>query len=319
MKKDNLKLINKIWGNQHLKFAKIAMLCLPLVLGACGTKKAAVRDTTKTTDGVTSATQVKTANHGQKNEAVEKLTFVQKVSDTQVYAKNITGSMDLSITLGSKNISVAGSLKMRKNEVIRIQLQAPVLGFEVGRLEFTPKYVLIVDRIHKEYIKADYNQVDFLQKQGVNFYSLQALFWNQLLLPGTQKVSESDLKKFDADLNVAGELVPVSFKQENMTYTWKANRSNGRINQADVNYCIGSSNSTLHIDYSNFKSVGVKFFPATLKLAFKTNATQKQHEMHVSISMNEVKTDANWDAETQLSSKYKQVAPEDVLNKIMNM
>ena len=319
MEKDNLKISNRNRRGQHLKFFKLAVFCMPLVLGACGTKRAVVGDKTKTTDGVTSATQLETANRGQKNETVEKLTFVQKVSDTQVYAKNITGGMDFSITLGSKDISVAGSLKMRKNEVIRIQLQAPVLGFEVGRLEFTPKYVLIVDRIHKEYIKADYNQVDFLQKQGINFYSLQALFWNQLLLPGTQKVSEPDLKKFEADLTVAGVLVPVTFKQGNMTYTWKANRSNGRIYQADVNYRTGSSNSTLHIDYSNFKSVGVKFFPATQKLTLKTNATQKQQELHVGISMNEVKTDANWDAETQVPSKYKQVAPEDVLNKIMDM
>ncbi len=78
---------------------------------------------------------------------------------------------------------------MRKDEVIRIQLFIPILGTEVGSLEFTPDYVLIIDRLHKEYIKADYTQVDFLKKQGINFYSLQALFWNQLLLPG-QRVCE---------------------------------------------------------------------------------------------------------------------------------
>ena len=58
--------------------------------------------------------------------------------------------------------------------------------------------------MHKEYIKADYTQVDFLKKQGISFYSLQALFWNQLLLPGERTVKESDLKKFDARLDVAG-------------------------------------------------------------------------------------------------------------------
>lgn len=319
MEKDNLKLINKIWGNKHLKFAKIAIFCLPLVLGACGTKKAAVRDTTKTTDGVTSATQVETANRGQRNEAMEKLTFVQKVSDTQVYAKNITGNMDFTISMGAKEISVPGNLKMRKDEVIRIQLNAPLLGFEVGRLEFTPKYVLIVDRIHKEYIKADYNQVDFLKKQGVNFYSLQALFWNQLLLPGTDKLSESDLKKFDADLSGSSENVPVTFKQGNMSYSWKANRSTGRINQADVNYKTSASSSTLHIDYGNFKNVGVKMFPATQKLTFVTDVTKKKQELRLLLDMNEVKTDSKWDAETTVSDKYKKVSPEDVLGKIMNM
>lgn len=293
---------------------KVAVLCLPLLLGACGTKQAVVGD--KSTSSGSVATS---ESRGQQSEAVQKLSFVQKVSDNQVYSKNITGNMDFTISMGSKEISVPGNLKMRKDEVIRIQLQAPVLGFEVGRLEFTPKYVLIIDRIHKEYIKADYNQVDFLQKQGVNFYSLQALFWNQLLLPGTQKVSESDLKKFDADLSVSGDVVPVTFKQGNMTYCWNANRATGRINQADVNYKNSSSSSTLHIDYANFKSVGVKLFPASQKLTFMTNATQKKQELKVNIDMKDVKTDSKWEAETEVSSKYKQISPEDLLGKILNM
>lgn len=293
---------------------KVAVLCLPLLLGACGTKKVAVGDKSSSPSSASTS-----ESRGQKSEAMQKLSFVQKVSDNQVYSKNITGNMDFTISMDSKEISLPGNLKMRKDEVIRIQLQAPVLGFEVGRLEFTPKYVLIIDRIHKEYIKADYNQVDFLQKQGVNFYSLQALFWNQLLLPGTQKVSESDLKKFDADLDVSGDAVPVTFKQGNMTYCWNTNRTTGRINQADVNYKNSTSSSTLHIDYANFKSVGVKLFPASQKLTFVTNATQKKQELKVGIDMKDVKTDSKWEAETEVSSKYKQISPEDVLGKILNM
>ena len=292
---------------------QVAVLCLPLLLGACGTKNAVVKDST------VKPSQTTTTVRGEQSEAVEKLTFVQKVSDNQVYTKNIVGNMSFNLQMGDKDITVPGALRMRKDEVIRIQLFIPILGTEVGRLEFTPNYVLIVDRLHKEYIKADYTQVDFLKKQGVNFYSLQALFWNQLLLPGTQKVSESDLKKFDADLKVSGDAVPVTFKQGNMTYAWTANRSTGRINQADVKYKSGNSTSLLHIDYGNFKSVGVKFFPATQRLTFSTDATQKKQELKLNLEMNEVKTDSNWETETQVSAKYKQVSPEDVLRKIMSM
>ena len=296
------------------KFVQVAMLCLPLLLGACGTQKA------MTTDGTKNAAHSQvSATRGEKNEAVEKLTFVQKVSDNQVYTKNIVGNMSFNIQMGDKDITVPGALRMRKDEVIRIQLFIPILGTEVGRLEFTPHYVLIIDRLHKEYIKADYTQVDFLKKQGVNFYSLQALFWNQLLLPGVQKVSESDLKKFDADLKALGNVVPVTFKQGNMTYSWAANRESGRIQQADVKYKAGNSTSVLHIDYSDFKSVGVKMFPATQCLTFSTDATNKKQELKLNMEMSEVKTDSNWDTETQVSSKYKQVAPEDVLRKIMSM
>lgn len=259
---------------KNKNFVKVIALCLPLLLGACGTKKVVEGN------GSTSTSQSQNVNssRGHQSEALKKLTFVQKVSDNQVYSKNIVGNMSFSLQMGSKDISVPGALRMRKDQVIRIQLFIPILGTEVGRLEFTPDYVLIIDRLHKEYIKADYNQVDFLKKQGVNFYSLQALFWNQLLLPGNQRVSESDLKKFDADLDVAGDVVPVSFKQGNMTYAWGADRNTGRILQSDVKYKTANSNSVLHIDYSNFKNVGVKQFPASLKLKFMTdlrNLTKK--------------------------------------------
>lgn len=300
---------------KNKNFVKVIALCLPLLLGACGTKKVVEGN------GSTSTSQSQNANssRGHQSEALKKLTFVQKVSDNQVYSKNIVGNMSFSLQMGSKDISVSGALRMRKDQVIRIQLFIPILGTEVGRLEFTPDYVLIIDRLHKEYIKADYNQVDFLKKQGVNFYSLQALFWNQLLLPGNQRVSESDLKKFDADLDAAGDVVPVTFKQGNMTYAWGADRNTGRILQSDVKYKTANSNSVLHIDYSNFKNVGVKQFPASLKLKFMTDLAKSDKEMQISIDMNAVKTDSNWEVETKVSDKYKKVSPEDVLSKIMNM
>lgn len=300
---------------KNKNFVKVIALCLPLLLGACGTKKVVEGN------GSTSTSQSQNANssRGHQSEALKKLTFVQKVSDNQVYSKNIVGNMSFSLQMGSKDISVPGALRMRKDQVIRIQLFIPILGTEVGRLEFTPDYVLIIDRLHKEYIKADYNQVDFLKKQGVNFYSLQALFWNQLLLPGNQRVSESDLKKFDADLDAAGDVVPVTFKQGSMTYAWGADRNTGRILQSDVKYKTANSNSVLHIDYSNFKNVGVKQFPASLKLKFMTDLAKSDKEMQISIDMNAVKTDSNWEVETKVSDKYKKVSPEDVLSKIMNM
>lgn len=294
---------------------KLVMLGLPLFLGACGTQKSALNAANVQKPQTASASKSRAAQ----DDVMQKLTFVQKVSDNQVYSKNITGNMSFSIQMDDKNISVPGSLHMRKDEVIRIQLFIPLLGTEVGRLEFTPTYVLIVDRLHKEYIKADYTQVDFLKKQGITFYSLQALFWNQLLLPGVQKVSESDLKKFDADLDIEGDMVPVTFKNGDMEYSWNADRVSGRITEADVTYQNSSEGkSSLNVKYGDFRSVGVKMFPATQILTFSTDALKKKREVVLNLEMNEVKTDSNWDAQTEVSSKYKQVSPEDVLGKIMN-
>ena len=294
-----------------------AAVCSLLLLASCGTSKMAQGSATT---GKPVASKETKATGAQQSEAIKKLTFVQKVSDNQVYAKNIVGNMSFNLQMGGKDITVPGSLHMRKDEVIRIQLFIPILGTEVGRLEFTPNYVLIIDRLHKEYIKADYTQVDFLKKQGINFYSLQSLFWNQLLVPGVQKVSESDLKKFDANLDETGENVPVIIKYGNMSYTWKASRSTGRITEANVMYKDSRSGaSTANIQYANVKNVGVKLFPASQHLTLSATVDGKHREIKMNMEMNDVKTDSNWNAQSEISSKYKQVSPEDVLGKLMNM
>lgn len=294
----------------------LVMGCGLLLMSACGTSKLA-QGGNAAKQPTSTATKV-SGNH--QNSAVKTLSFVQKVSDNQVYVKNIVGNMSFNLQAASKDITVPGKLSMRKDEVIRIQLFIPILGTEVGRLEFTPNYVLIIDRLHKEYIKGDYTQVDFLKKQGINFYSLQALFWNQLLIPGNQKVSESDLKKFSANLDVTGDAVPVSIKYGNMDYTWTANRNTGRISEANVSYKDAKQgNSTVNLKYSDFKSVGVKMFPATLHMTLSTVLNNKRQEAKLNIEMKDVKTDSKWDAQTEVSSKYKQVSPEDVLGKIMSM
>ena len=294
-----------------------ATLCSLLMLSACGTSKQ-VQGNAKA-NNVVAGKETKAAD-SQQSEAVKKLTFVQKVYDNQVYAKNIVGNMSFNLQMGGKDITVPGSVHMRKDEVIRLQLFIPILGTEVGRLEFTPTYVLIIDRLHKEYIKADYTQVDFLKKQGINFYTLQALFWNQLLVPGVQKVSESDLKKFDAQLDATGNRVPVGILYGNIDYAWQADRSTGRINEATVTYKDSrSGTSTATIQYGDFKSVGVKQFPASQHLTLSANVEGKHREIKMNIEMNSVKTDSNWNAQSEISSKYKQVSPEDVLGKLMSM
>lgn len=293
---------------------KVAVLCLPLLLASCGAKKTILADSV-----TPNAKNKTTASQSELNNVTSQQAFLQMVLDNRVYAKNITGGMSFQLQVGDKNIEVSGVLRMRKDEVIRIQLNAPILGFEVGRLEFTPNYVLILDRIHKEYIKADYTQVDFLKNQGITFYSLQALFWNELTLPGVKEVGLSDAKKFSVGLNVAGNDIPVSYQAGKMNYQWTVERATGRINQADVTYKPSGSTSKVSMKYAKFKNVGVKMFPAKQTLSFVTDATQQKREVTFTIDMNEVKTDSKWDAQTEVSSKYKKVSPESVLGKIMNM
>lgn len=291
---------------------KVIMVGLPLAFSSCGTHKAIVSDSAQNTV----KQQITTTDSKS-----QKLIFLQKVSDNQVYAKNIVGNMTFHLEAGSKSVTLPASLHMRKDQVVRIQLMIPILGSEVGRLEFTPDHVLIVDRMHKEYIQARYDEVDFLKRQGINFYSLQALFWNQLLLPGNKEVSESDLSKFTVgEQNTSSSLVPISYKNGEMLYTWNAESGGGQIKETQVTYnSKQNGKSVLLMKYSDFRNVGVKQFPASQSLQLSTQVGQKQQKMQVNMELDEVTTKSDWKVETEISSKYKKVAPEDVIGKLMKL
>ena len=281
-----------------------AACCLIVMLAGCASHK---------TVGGTSGKETATGNA---QGAPEPQDFVRKVSDQKVYAKNIVGKMTLNVKMGSKDVSVPGALRMRRDEVIRIQAFIPILGSEVGRIEFTPDYVLVLDRMHKEYIKADYNQLDFLRDNGLNFYSLQALFWNQLFLPGSNKVGEGDMDKFN--VSATSEFQTVSLHRGNMDYTWSADVT-GRIAKAKVKHTSTThGNSTLDWDYSRFVSVGSKFFPARQSFSFSSTAIKGKGTTSVVIDMDDVKTDEKWDARTEVSSRYKKIEASDVFGKLLN-
>lgn len=249
--------------------------------------------------------------------AVKTLSYVQKVSDNAVYAQNITGSISLRIKAGDKNISVPGSIHMRRDRVIRLQAFIPLLGSEVGRIEFTPEYVLVIDRLHKQYYKEDYSRLDFLRDNGLNFYSLQQLFWNQLLVPGKSKISNDDLKKFAVDLSSAVS-VPLTLTEGNMTYQWTTNGQSGQITAAKVTYkSKAHGTSSLNWTYEDFKNVGVKKFPAHQTFSFTTNATGKKQDATLEFEIDKISTNSNWEDRTTVSPKYKKVATESILDKLI--
>lgn len=285
------------------------IICLPLLLAACGTKKAVIDNSKQpqlTTIDATNATAG--------------VAFVQKVVDNKVSDKNIVGDMSFNIKMGEKDITVPGSIHMRKDEVIRLQLFIPLLGSEVGRLEFTPDSVLVVDRMHKEYVKADYNQLSFLKNNGLTFYSLQSLFWNELLVPGSSSVTRKDYAAFEVGTEQGNDTKLLFMKKGNISYRWLAAKETGLITNATVSYKSSSHGSSdLVWDYGNFTSVGVKQFPALHNIKFTTTSSNKLKKVEVNIKMKEVKTKEKWDTKTTVSGKYKKVEANDILGKLLKM
>ena len=276
-------------------FLKIAIMAMPLVLASCSSKK-----------NVAAEQKPDTTN-------VERGAFLGKVQDNAQSTKFITSKVKFSVEVAPQNITLTGNLKMKRDDVIRLQLMA--FGFvEAARLEFTKDYVLIMDRINKQYLKAPYAYIDFLRNSGLNFYSLQALFWNELFQPNHSSLSKGDMKNFST--NTDGEDVIISLDNDRIDYSWLADRKSGTIKMANILYKDRiNGNSQLNWDYVSFTQLenSNKKFPSDMNV---TLTTQKK-EVKLGIKLNYINHETEWETRTEVSSKYREVTVDEILRRFM--
>lgn len=275
---------------------KVVVVAIPLFMTSCIFHKHAVKDVPQP---VVSP------------EALEQAAFLEKVNDNSSKPQFVTSKLKFSIEYGPQQVSLTGNLRMKRDDVIQMQLMA--FGFvEAGRLEFTKDYVLIIDRINKQFLKAPYNYVDFLRNSGINFYTLQALFWNELFMPGRQKVDKTALEKYSA--NMDAEDVVISLDEGKMNYSWLANNQSGRIKMANISYRDQlKGNTQLNWDYTEFSKMGSTMFPSNMGVTL----TAPETEVKLGIRLNYLKNESDWETRTKVSDKYREVTVDQILRRFM--
>lgn len=262
------------------------------MLASCSTKKSVVRTTPVA------------QTLGQQE-------FMNKVSGNANTAKFITSKIKFEVKVGPQELTLTGNLKMKRDDVIRLQLMA--FGFvEAGRLEFTPDYVLIMDRINKQYIHARYEELEFLRNSGLNFYSLQALFWNELFQPGESKITAENFGLYTTNNTDAG--INITLKKDKMTYSWLADSKDATLQNASILYSDKyRGNTSLTWDYSEFQPFNEVKFPTKHAILFKT----QKKDVELGMTLNYLKNESEWETRTEISSKYKRVTVDEILRRFM--
>lgn len=274
---------------------KIAIVAIPLALASCGSSKKVATTTPQPTA-----------------EMLQKEQVLQSVIANSQTAKFITSKIKFQVQVGNQSLTLTGNLKMKRDEVIRLQLMA--FGFvEAGRIELTKDYVLIMDRINKQYIQAPYEHLSFLRNSGINFNTLQALFWNELFVPGqTEAVSDSLASRYET--YIEGDDMIISLTQDKMSYKWLAAQADGHIRMANILYTDKfRGNTQLNWDYTDFKELGNKQFPTGNAITF---ALPKK-EVNINMTLNYIGNDSEWETHTDVSTKYSEVTVDEILRRFM--
>ena len=125
-----------------------------ILLSGCRSSRHAQR-----TDASTSATeQVYPGDtQGNKKSSDKKEADKQKDKDTRKTPKAtgvnaVTAKLNMTLESGGKHVNVGGTYRLKRDEVIQLNLTyTMIFTVNVGTLELTPDYLLVVDRLNKRF------------------------------------------------------------------------------------------------------------------------------------------------------------------------
>ena len=221
----------------------------------------------------------------------------------------LTAKMSLALDVSGKTTRVNGTMRIKKGEVIQLSI-APLLGIEVARAEISPYGMLVIDRMNKRYVRVTFTELQELTNAQLDFHTLQALFLNEIFLPGKKDLTSRDLSAFDIELVGRDVRLDVR-KTKRFAYTFLMQGTEALLKESLVG--LKDANYALSWKYENFRSLGQKQFPNTMTLSFMG----LKKPMNATFSLSRLTANSNWESYTKVSDKYEQVKLEDLIKRLL--
>ena len=224
-----------------------------------------------------------------------------------------TAKMNLALSSGDKSVSVGGTLRMKRNDVI--QLSLVTLGiFEVARLEITPEYFMGIDKVNRQYVKAAYGNVSFFKNAGIDFYTLQALFWDELFVLGNGQTAPTD-KQFKKSMD--GERAKLTNDDSKLAVlSFFVNMASGTVRKTTVSPHTEGASPYLTWEYTDFGSLGRKSFPTRNHLSFGRSS----NPIRAIMTLSNLRNDSDWETRTETpGGNYTEITVDRLMSRIMSL
>lgn len=238
-------------------------------------------------------------NIGKDSQQNEKL---QALIQPQKGITDLTAKAAITVDYDQEKYSFKGRLRMRRNEVVQLGITA--LGVvEVALIEFTPDAAYILDRVNKRYTKLEYS-TGLLNTVGVNFSTIQALFWNRIFIPGKD---ETKLKpeNFKVSPNKSQKCIVPNWQGLLKCYFY-TDEEYEKLQQTELAF----NNNTMTWHYDMFTSAESGVYPTVFDIS--VSSEDDSAAVHIALS-NVNLTDKTWSAGTNLE-RYKHVEIQSLLS-----
>lgn len=265
----------------------IAIITLISVLTACGsTKKVTTSDTTTIT-GSTTTTSI-----------------TQAIASTTGAWNTMQCGATISLS-GSHSFSSGVNVRMERDKFIYISLR-PLLGIEVGRMVFTGDTVLIVDKVHKQYLCE--NVALLTNGLPVSLSNLQDLFLGRPFTLGNGTYNTSRI----ANATVSNEdgkrmLRPVK-NEKGFSYEFTFDDKN--TIQALTVIPDGAQASKYIVNYSNVKKTLAGNIAHTMSIA----STLYGSAFNLGLDYNNITWNQPVNVDTSIPSSYKRMDASRLVN-----
>ena len=252
---------------------------------------------------LTSCSTTKNAKKSHSIDGFDEAEYVEKVISLQKGWEALTARMTLELNIdGRKTTKLGGTLRVKRGEVIQLSL-APFLGIEIGRAEISPEGMLVVDRVNKRYVRVSFEELNVLSKINLSYDLLQALFLNEMYVPGKDGLSERDFKwKVEAD-----EVIWEVRKNKPLSCHYTTGISEGRLERSRIN--LTGTPYGVAWEYTDFRSLAQGLFPSHMEAVFEGS----RRPLVAMIDLSRLSVNNDWETHTQVSSKYEKVELSDLI------
>lgn len=253
-----------------------------------------------------SCSSTKSLKKSQSIEGMTEMEYLETVISNTEGRDALTAKMSLSVDLEGKGpTKVNGALRIKKGEVIQVSI-APLLGIEVARAEISPDGVLVIDRMNKRYVEVSFAEVKALANADLDFHTLQALFLNEVFLPGKGDLSLRDVSSFQMEVEPDGVVLDVK-KAKRFSYQFLTQSPGALLKESRIG--LVNTPYKLSWKYDDFRPLDAKSFPADMQVSFEGG----KKPVKAALALSRLSTNADWETRTEVSKRYEKVKLEEIL------
>lgn len=249
----------------RFKYLLFFVLASVLLLSSCKGKNKKQNDNTKPgTEVVNNNNGVSKPGSALTSANDPMLLKAKDIYNAQDTFSTVEIKFDMSVSLPDKNISGSGQLRIDSGKQMWLFLK--VLGFEAGRVLFTPDSVKAVVPLKKAYFKGDYQYLKNFFPVDIDFDILQSIFLDKFFLfPNNNPDNLTYFKYTEEGSNMT--LSTFDFSDYSTKFgiddCIKLNTATKRMTE---NYAmIAKQNKGLKIQYAEVEDFGGHLLPKEVK------------------------------------------------------